>query len=64
VSLSFVNNDWKHWLVLHGNEKVVTEDVCDIGTAVGLKFKRDKNNMFDVLSRTGKKNNGGGGDGK
>jgi len=63
-SQSSVNYDWHNWLVLHGNDKVVSEDVCDIGTVVGLKFKGDKNNMFDVLSRVGRKNNGGGGDGK
>jgi len=39
-----------------------SEDVCDIGKKVGLKFVGDKNNMFDVLSRAGRKNHGGGGE--
>jgi len=24
---SSVNSDWKHWLVLHGNDKAMYEDV-------------------------------------
>ena len=55
-----VNNDWQNWLVLHGNAKVMSEDVCDVGKAIGLKFNGDKNNMFDVLSGVGRKNDGGG----
>ena len=50
-----VNNEWYNWLVLHGNNKVVNEDICDIGKTVGLKFKGDKNNMFGVLSGAGRK---------
>jgi len=57
VSQSSVNNDWKHWLVLHGDEKAVNQDVCDIAHTVGLKFQGDNNNMFDVLSGMGRKNN-------
>jgi len=64
ASLSSVNNDWKHWLALHGDEKTVNKDVCDIVHTVGLKFQGDKNNMFDVLSGTGRKNNGDGGNRK
>ena len=64
ASLSSVNNDWKHWLALHGDEKTVNKDVCDITHTVGLKFQGDKNNMFDVLSGTGRKNNGDGGNRK
>ena len=57
------NNDWSNWLVLHGNDKVVTKDVCAIGRTVGLNFSGDKNIMFDVLSGVGRKNREGGGGG-
>ena len=57
VSQSSINNDWKHWLVLHGDEKAVNQDVCDIAHIVGLMFQGDNNNMFYVLSGMGRKNN-------
>jgi len=38
-SQSSVNNDWKNWLVLHGNDKVIVDDVWGIGKEVRLKFK-------------------------
>lgn len=60
-SQTSVNNDWSNWLVLHGNKKVVDEDVLGIGKTVGLKFNGDKNNMFSVLSGTGRKNQEGDG---
>jgi len=63
TSQTSVNNDWNNWLVLHGNEKVRSEDVRDIGRTVGLNFTGDKNNMFDVLSGAGRKNREGGSDG-
>ena len=63
TSQTSVNNDWNNWLMLHGNDKVRSEDVCDIGRAVGLNFTRDKNNMFDVLSGVGRNNREGDGDG-
>ena len=62
-SQSSVNNDWMNWLVLHGNEKAASADVCGIGKAIGMKSNGDKNNMFDVLSRLGRKKIDGGGDG-
>jgi len=61
--LLLVNNDWSNWFVLHGNSKVVNDDVCNIGKMVGLKFKGDKNNMFDVLSGGGRRNSESGGKG-
>jgi len=63
TSQSSVNNDWTNWLVLHGNDKVLSEDVCEIGRIVGLNFSGDKHNMFDVLSGVGRKNREGGGGG-
>jgi len=62
-SQTSVNNDWNNWLVLHGNDKVLAEDVCAIGRTVGLKFSGDLNNKFDVLSGKGRKYREGGGDG-
>ncbi|MCI90324.1 sulfate transporter, partial [Trifolium medium] len=43
-SLDSVNNDWKHWVVMHGNEQVAMEDVRDIGRAIGVQFKGDNVN--------------------
>lgn len=54
-SQSSVNNDWMNWLVLHGNSKVMSDDVKGMGKAVGLSFKGDKHNMFEVLSGAGRK---------
>ena len=64
ASQSFVNNDWENWLVLHGNKKITPEDVCGIGKTVGIEFKGDKNNMFDVLSGVGRKKSESVGGGK
>ena len=61
-SQSSVNNDWENWLVLHGKGKNKADDVCEIGKIGGLKFKGDKNNMFDVLAATDRKHHGGGGE--
>jgi len=63
TSQTSVNKEWNNWLVLHGNDKVTSEDVCEIGRTVGLKFNGDKNNMFDVLSGVGRKTREGGGEG-
>jgi len=63
TSQTSVNKEWNNWLVLHGNDKVTSEDVCEIGRTVGLKFNGDKNNMFDALSGVGRKTREGGGGG-
>jgi hypothetical protein len=63
-SQSSVNNDWTNWLVLHGSSKVLPEDVTDLGKVVGLNFKGDNNNRFDVLSGVGRKKKEGEGEGK
>ena len=62
-SQNSVNNEWQNWLTLHGNATAISKDVCDIGKAVGLSFKGDKNNMFDVLFGVGRKIDGGSGNG-
>jgi len=46
-----VNNDWSHWVVLHGDEKIAVEDVWGIGKAIGVQFNGDSHNMFGVLAR-------------
>jgi len=56
-----VNNDWKNYIVLHGNEQVAVDDVWDIGKSIGIKFNGDKANMFNVLSHRGRKSLCGGG---
>jgi hypothetical protein len=49
-----VNNDWSHWVVMHGNEKVAMEDVWGIGKAIGIQFNGETHNMFGVLARKGR----------
>ncbi|MCI63441.1 endonuclease/exonuclease/phosphatase family protein, partial [Trifolium medium] len=48
------NKDWEHWVVLHGNEQVVREDVRELGQTIGVNFNGASVNMFDVLSRGGR----------
>jgi len=47
---SVSNDDWKNWVVLLGNSKVIAKDVCEVGEAIKLNFKGDNSNMFNVLS--------------
>jgi hypothetical protein len=49
-----VSNDWVNWVVVHGNEKVVVDDVKGIGEAIGVQFNGNNHNMFGVLSRKGR----------
>lgn len=37
-SSASVNNDWKNWVMLHGKEKMVKNDVNCFGKAMGVKF--------------------------
>jgi PIN domain nuclease of toxin-antitoxin system len=53
TSSSSVNNDWKNWVAMQGNERAVEDDVLEVGNAVGATFKGDKANMFSVLSKAG-----------
>ncbi|WJX67066.1 hypothetical protein P8452_51562 [Trifolium repens] len=50
-SMMSVNKDWEHWVVLHGDEKVVAEDVQAVGKAIGLQLESGTGNVFSVLSR-------------
>jgi len=46
-------NDWKHWVVMHGSEKVVREDVRSIGETIAVQLS-GSHNIFGVLARKGK----------
>jgi len=46
------NKEWNHWVVLHGNEKVVENDVIGLGEAIGVKLT-DKNMLVFLLERGG-----------
>jgi hypothetical protein len=48
-SLASVNNDWKHWVVLQGNDKAAEEDIQDIGKVIGVSFKGDEINSVCCL---------------
>ncbi|MCH96753.1 cytochrome P450, partial [Trifolium medium] len=54
TSSGSINNDWKHWVVMQGNDQMVVDDVWGIRKVIGVKFKGDNVNMFRVLSRAGK----------
>ncbi|PNX89689.1 hypothetical protein L195_g045811, partial [Trifolium pratense] len=60
-SSASVNNDWENWVVMQDNNYMVVDDVWDIGKAIGVKFKGNSSNMFNVLSRARKSNQAGGG---
>jgi hypothetical protein len=52
-SSSSVNNDWKHWVAMQGQDHVVEDDVMEMGKFVGATFKGDNSNKFSVLSKPG-----------
>ncbi|XP_045791437.1 uncharacterized protein LOC123886142 [Trifolium pratense] len=54
VSSGSVNNDWTNWVAVHGNDQMAVDDVWGIGKAIGVKFKGDNVNMFNILSRVSK----------
>jgi hypothetical protein len=62
-SSCYVNNDLKHWVVLHGSEKVVREDVINIRDTIGVQLS-GCSNMFGVLAKKGKGKKQGTGDGE
>jgi hypothetical protein len=53
TSSSSVNNDWKNWVAMQGNDRAVEDDVLEVGNDIGATFKGDKANMFSVLSKAG-----------
>ncbi|GAU45884.1 hypothetical protein TSUD_401090, partial [Trifolium subterraneum] len=50
-SSSSAKNDWENWVVMQGTDQIAVEDVCDMGKAIGVKFKGDNANIFNILSR-------------
>ncbi|GAU22998.1 hypothetical protein TSUD_98270 [Trifolium subterraneum] len=53
-SMDYVNKDLEHWVVMHGNQQVVAEDVRGFGAAIGIKSTGEGENMFSVLVRGGR----------
>jgi hypothetical protein len=47
-SQSSVNKDWEHWVVMHGDEEAVREDVRGLGEAIGIHISGDGGNMLAV----------------
>ncbi|PNX65598.1 hypothetical protein L195_g062681, partial [Trifolium pratense] len=43
-----------NWVAVHGNDQLAVDDVWGIGKAIGVKFKGDNVNMFNILSRASK----------
>jgi hypothetical protein len=41
--------------LVHGNPEIAVEDVWGIGKAIGVKYKGDKMNRFNLLSRAGRR---------
>ncbi|GAU34276.1 hypothetical protein TSUD_321220 [Trifolium subterraneum] len=54
TSSASANNDWKHWVVMQGDNEAAKDDVRGFGKALGLRFQGDSENNFSVLSRTRK----------
>jgi hypothetical protein len=52
-SSSTVNNDWKHWVAMQGNDRAMEDDVMEVGNFIGATFKGDMANTFSVLSKPG-----------
>lgn len=45
----------QNWVLLHGKVEASVEDVWGIGKAIGVKYKGDKMNSFNLLSRAGRR---------
>jgi len=54
-SLSSVNKDWEHWVTLQGGVEEATEDVFEIGSLIGVKYKGEIQNNFNLLSKEGRR---------
>jgi len=52
ASSGSVNKEWNHWVVLHGNDEVMVDDVKNIGAAIGVHL--NERNMFGCLQERGK----------
>jgi len=53
-SSTSVNKDWENRVLLYGKSEVV-EDVRGIGKTIGVKYKGDKMNRFNLLSKEGRR---------
>ena len=49
-SSSGSNGEWKNWMAFHCNQKVVVDDVVEIGKVIWVQFS-DNHNTFNVLAR-------------
>jgi len=54
-SSSSRGNDWVHWVHLHGEPKLVAEDVKDLGKIVGVNYLCNTTNTFNLLTREGRR---------
>ena len=52
ASSGSVYKEWNNWVVPHGNDKVMEDDVKNIGVAIRVQL--NERNMFGVLARKGK----------
>jgi hypothetical protein len=48
---SSINNEWKYWVVMQGNDHIVEDTVMEMGKFMGATFTSDNANTFSVLSR-------------
>jgi hypothetical protein len=51
---SSINNEWKYWVVMQGNDHIVEDTVMEMGKFMGATFTGDNANTFSVLSRAAK----------
>jgi hypothetical protein len=49
-----VDNDWKHWVALQGDDGKAAADVAEVGKSLGVIVNADQVNRFSVLSKAGK----------
>ena len=52
TSSTFVNNDWINLVALRGKDGVASDDIQELGKAIGVSFQGNSHNMFNVLSRS------------
>jgi len=55
TSTSSVNKEWENWMCLQGNDKATFEDVRGIGDLIGVKYKGNSSNNFNVLTKEGRR---------
>ena len=55
TSSTSMYTDWKIWVLLHGSEKVVSEDIRNIRESIGMQFN-GSHNSFGILAKKGRGN--------